>query len=486
MHAAARRAAEGRQVPGLRLVERPLRAGRARSGRRRPDQCPLQRLGGSAAGPARLPGRVLGRLRRGGRGRRRRPAGGALRAVPRPAGRGARRAPGDPRQGPDRPRLRRAHLLGHRRLRAGDADGDRARCRRGCPALAALDPRPGQGARPGPRPAWRRLPVAHDPRSGVLGLLAGRYRCLPRQRRHRLRRRAVSPRHRRRAAGDRLRPRDPRRDGPPVDVARPPRQGRGMAHRWRDRTRRVHRPRRRQRLHQPARRPQPAGRRRRLLPAPAGGRGAVRQPGGAHGLAQRGRCRAHPLRRGTRGAPAVGALHRVRRMGLHRHQGRRLPAPADHAVLPDLPQAGRQAGRPGSRHALVPGGVRRRAAGAQRGLLREAHRPGLDVVGVHPGDDVRAGRPARPGARLPARGGADRPARSARQRAGRRAHGVVGRRVERPGRRVRRPAGRRRHPRDRSAAAEWTEPAGVPRPLARDATAGRGGRARRDGDAAGR
>ena len=71
-------------------------------------------------------------------------------------------------------------------------DGGRRR-----PALAPADAadRPGAGPRAGPR--RRRLPVAHDPGPGVLGLLAGRHRRLPHQRRHRRRRRALRGRHRR-------------------------------------------------------------------------------------------------------------------------------------------------------------------------------------------------------------------------------------------------------------------------------------------------
>ena len=67
------------------------------------------------------------RRRRRGRRRRRAAAGRPLRAVPRAAGRRAGRAPGDPGQGPDRPRLRRPHLLGHRDLRAAGAHLHRAR-----------------------------------------------------------------------------------------------------------------------------------------------------------------------------------------------------------------------------------------------------------------------------------------------------------------------------------------------------------------------
>ena len=55
------------------------------------------------------------------------------------------------------------------------------------------DAGPRRGARQGARAGGRGLPVAHDPRRGVLGLLAGGHRGLPHQRRRR-RRRAALPR----------------------------------------------------------------------------------------------------------------------------------------------------------------------------------------------------------------------------------------------------------------------------------------------------
>ena len=78
-----------------------------------------------------VPGGVLGRRRRRGGRRRRDPAGGALRAVPHPAGRGAGRVPADRGEGPDRDRLRRAHVLGHR---------ERSCCR--CSCTPSRPPRP--------------------------------------------------------------------------------------------------------------------------------------------------------------------------------------------------------------------------------------------------------------------------------------------------------------------------------------------------------
>ena len=69
-----------------------------------------------------LPRRVLGRRRRAGRGRPGGAAGGPVRALPRAAGRRPGRAAADRGEGPDRPRLRRARVLGHRDVRAAGAD----------------------------------------------------------------------------------------------------------------------------------------------------------------------------------------------------------------------------------------------------------------------------------------------------------------------------------------------------------------------------
>ena len=54
--------------------------------------------------------------------------------------------------------------------------------------LAPLDARPRSGARAPAAPGGRGVPVAHDPRARVLGVLAGRDRGVSRQRRHRRRR----------------------------------------------------------------------------------------------------------------------------------------------------------------------------------------------------------------------------------------------------------------------------------------------------------
>jgi glycosyl hydrolase family 65 len=102
---------------------------------------PGERRLGEHHGPVRPPpGRdppssQVRRLRLTGR-RPCRAAGGAVPAVPDPAGRRPRRGPADRRQGPDRYRLQRAHLRGHRRLRRpharGNAGSRSSWRRRGC------------------------------------------------------------------------------------------------------------------------------------------------------------------------------------------------------------------------------------------------------------------------------------------------------------------------------------------------------------------
>ena len=215
------RLAEAGQVPGLRLVLAPVRAPalrdqvEARAGHGQAGR--LGAAGPRAAGAARP---ALGRGRRRDRGRRRAAAGRAGGHVPRPAGRAARRAAADPGQGPDRPRLRRAHLLGHRDLRAAGAHLHRAARGPRRAALAALDPGHGPRAGPGARPQGRGVPVADDPRRGDVGLLAGGDGGLPHQRRHRRRRRPLLQRDPGRRLRPRLRRRTADRDRAAVGVAR--------------------------------------------------------------------------------------------------------------------------------------------------------------------------------------------------------------------------------------------------------------------------
>ncbi len=98
---------------------------------------------------------------------------------------GPGRAAGDRGQGAHRPGLRRARVLGHRELRAAGAHGHRAARRRRRAAVALVDARPGPATGRDRARQGCGVPVAHDPRAGVLQLLAGRHRGHARQRRHR-------------------------------------------------------------------------------------------------------------------------------------------------------------------------------------------------------------------------------------------------------------------------------------------------------------
>ena len=96
------------------------------------------------------------------------------------------------------------------------------------------------------------LPVADDQRRGGVGVLPGRHRAVPHRRRRRLRHRPLRHGHRRHRVPPRRGRRDARRDGPAVRRPRLLRRGRTarVPHPRRDRTRRVHRRRRRQRVHE--------------------------------------------------------------------------------------------------------------------------------------------------------------------------------------------------------------------------------------------
>ena len=120
--AAAGPAAAAGQVRRLRLVGHAVAPGAARPGRGRAGSGAAHRLGRPAGRAAGVPGRLLGRA----------PTSSST-ATPRSSRRCGSRcstccrpAPGpragDPGQGPDRARLRRARLLGHRDLRAAGAD----------------------------------------------------------------------------------------------------------------------------------------------------------------------------------------------------------------------------------------------------------------------------------------------------------------------------------------------------------------------------
>src|SRR5579875_2946796 len=207
-------------VPGRVEVSTAARA--ARSGGGRVDRRPLQRMAGAAGRPAQVSRRVLGQRRRRGRGRSGDPAGRALRAVPRAAGQRACRTSRDSRQGSDRQRLRRPHVLGHRGFRSPSAHLHRAVRGGRRAAMARIHHGSGQGAGGRTRPGGGDVSVAHDPRPGVLGLLAGRHGGLARQRRHCDGVRAVPNRHRRRFAGGGVRAEGAGRNRPAVAVTGTP------------------------------------------------------------------------------------------------------------------------------------------------------------------------------------------------------------------------------------------------------------------------
>ena len=123
----------------------------------------------------------------------------------------------------------------------------------------------------------RRVPVAHDPRAGVLGLLAGRHRGVPHQRGHRGGGDPLRAGDGRRGVRAHGRPRAARADRAAVALARPPRRRGRVPHRRRDRPRRVHGRRRRQRLHEPDGAVEPARGGGVVRPPPRRGRRARRR-----------------------------------------------------------------------------------------------------------------------------------------------------------------------------------------------------------------
>ena len=177
------------QVRRLRLVGAAVGAGAARPGRRRARRGHADRLGRPARRAARRTSTTSGRAptsRSTATPSCSRRCGSRCSTCCRPAR--AAETPGDPGQGPDRPRLRRPHASGTPR---------RSCCRCSptpCPTRprdalrwrhSTLDQARERAAALGLR--GRGVPVAHDQRRGVLRLLAGRHRGVPRQRRHRRR-----------------------------------------------------------------------------------------------------------------------------------------------------------------------------------------------------------------------------------------------------------------------------------------------------------
>ena len=408
----ARRAARGGQVPRLRLVEPALGAGAARPGRRRAGRGPAHGLGRAGRRPARLPRRLLGARRRRARRRRRAAAGGPLRALPHAAGGRPRRAARDPGEGPDRPGLRRPHLLGHRALRAAGAHLHRAatpprdalRWRHATLELARERAR--QLGLEGAAFPWRTIRGQE-----CSGYWPAGHRRLPRQRRHRRRRRAATS-----AATDddgvraRGRPRAAGRDGAAVALARPPRRRRAASAStaspaptstarsptttstrtcWPSGT---------------CARPPTRSRATRATP-PSSAPTSRRRPPGATPPA-------------TWSSPGTrrSASTRSRRASPTTSAGTsRARAPDQYPLLLHFPyfdlyrkQVVKQADLVLAMHVLRRR-VHRRGEGAQLRLLRGAHRPRLLALGLHPGGDRGRGRPPRARLRLLRRGRADGP-----------------------------------------------------------------------------
>ena len=390
------------------------------------------RVGRPARRPARVPRRLLGARRRRDRRRRRAPAGGALRALPRAAGRGARREARDRRQGADRATAT-----------TGTPSGTpRASCCRCSPT---------------PRPTavrdalcWRhstldlaterarqlRLDGAAFPWRTIRGQECSAYWPAGTAAFHINADIADAVLRYLHATGD-----DEFARGAGLELlvatARLWRSlghhdaARRVPHRRRHRARRVLGDRRRQRLHEPHGRPEP-GRR----------GGVVRRA-----IATRRRRSASTTRRSPRGATRPRAMRvpyddelgvheqsagftRPRALGLRGDDARRVPAAAALPLLRPLPQAGRQAGRPrardGHRAAIA---SRARGEGARLRLLRGADGARLVAVGLRAGDRRRRGRAPRAGLRLLRRGRADGPRRPRAQHPRRPAHGVAGRLV---------------------------------------------------------
>ena len=226
------------------------------------------------------------------------------------------------------------------------------------------------------------------------GLLAGRDRGVPHQRRHR----------RCGAASTWTRPQDDEfeardrpaaagRDRPAVAIARAARRARAVPHRGRDRSRRVQRGQGQQRLHEPdgAAQPGPRGRPR----GAAGGRGAGagRHDRGDRLLAERGREHVHPVRRAAGGPPAARRVHPLRAVGLRRTRRRTITR-----CCCTTRTSSSTASRWSSRRTWC----WRCRCGATRSLLSRKlrnfdyyeapDRPGLLAVGVHAGGDGGRGR----------------------------------------------------------------------------------------------
>ena len=235
-------------VPLVLAAERGLASG---SGGREPRERPGRGLRGARRGAAQGARPLLAARRHRGGGRRGAAAGAALRDVPRIPGGGAQRGARDPGQGAHRERIRRPCVLGHRELRAAGAHLHRAADGAQRPRVAPLHARLGARARPPARPARRGPAVAHDPRRGVLRVLARGHGRLPRERRGGGGGAALRGGHGRPRVRAAHRLRAARGDRQAVGEPRVSRRARRLPDRRGDRARRVLRAGRQQRLHEP-------------------------------------------------------------------------------------------------------------------------------------------------------------------------------------------------------------------------------------------
>ena len=306
------------------------------------------------------------------------------------------------------------------------------RGRRRCPALAPRDARPRPGAGPAAGAEGRRVPVAHDPRPGVLGLLAGRDRRLPHQRRHRRRRGALPGGDRRRGLRARGGPRAAGRDRAAVALARPPRRRRGASASTASRgpTSTARSP---TTTSTPtswpsetcARPPTPPSA---IRSAPRSSASTTRRP--PAGATPPKRCSSPTTRRWA-------STPRPRASPSTRSGTSRRRSPEQYPLLLHFPyfdlyrkQVVKQADLVLALHLRGDAFSEEEKARDLR-LLRAADGPRLLAVGLHPGGHRRRGRPSGAGLRLPRRGRADGPRRPRAQHAGRAAHRLAGGHLDR-------------------------------------------------------
>ena len=284
------------------------------------------------------------------------------------------------------------------------------------------------------RAGRRGLPVADDPRPGVLGVLAGGHGGLPPQRRHRPGLRALPGRHRRRRPRARVRRSSCSSRPPGCGPRSATTTGTGAWHvDGVTGPGRVLRGRRRQRLHQPDGRAQPAQRRGRLRPAPRPrGRSASREE---RDRAVAARTPTRCTSRTTRSSGCTRSREGFTRYDVWDFEAFARPLPAACCTRRTCScTASRCSSRPtwcwrcsGSRTRSRAEQKARNVDYYERITVRDSSLSACtqSVMCAEVG-------PPRAGPRLRARGGPGRPARPAPQQQGRPAPGLAGRRLVDP------------------------------------------------------